>query len=89
MIRCKNSFGEYLLEESSGKFYGPNKLILEGNVELQSDLTKNLVEDILENSSCYLTRFSESIPMHKIMIENLLNNWNAQHKTNITILPIT
>ena len=89
LTRLENYQGEWILEESKGSFTGPNDLSISGQIELQSELTGKLVENILQNGKCTLPTLIESSNMHRIYIQSLLRHWNSSNKSIETILPIT
>ncbi|WP_440913813.1 hypothetical protein [Candidatus Pelagibacter sp.] len=71
-----------IMKHSSGK-----KII--GKVDYVSDISGDLVQDILSNGSCNLTNIEESCRQHKVLIDELLKHWNIHNNKQDTIVPIT
>ncbi len=88
-IYFQNTDSEYLLNESTGTFIGPNGFDIPGRIEFQSEIAGRLVDQILLDGTCSLPKLSESAQMHKILIDGLLQHWNESQQRNDTILPIT
>ena len=72
-------------------FTGPNNVLLPGRFELQSEMSGPLVSDILLGGKCQLPSLAESLQMHRILIDGLLQHWNASQQLNDNdiVLPIT
>lgn len=71
-----------IMKHSSGK-----KII--GKVDYVSDISGDLVLDILNNESCNLTNIEESCRQHKILLDELLKHWNIHNNKKDRIVPIT
>ena len=84
-----NGKNHWCLDENSGSFVGPNNFCLSGEFELQSQLTGPLVQNILKYGNCSLPTLKEPAKMHRLLIDSLLNHWNASQQLNDTVLPIT
>lgn len=60
-----------------------------GRLELQSEMTESLVTKILSTGTCELPTYEESMPMHIVLVEQLLTNWNLANNCSRSTLPIT
>jgi len=68
---------------------GVNGVLITGNIEMQSLMTKRLVDTLLTGGNCHLPKLSESLELHRFFLRSLLEHWNYSHGTNIDTLPIT
>jgi predicted dehydrogenase len=95
-ITIFDSTSRYIIQEGGT----PQTLILKGEnnfqpesfpfiVEFQSNLTTQLVEDILLTGECNLPSFAEACEAHKPFIKCLLNNYKTITGIETKILPIT
>ena len=71
-----------IMKHSSGK-----KII--GKVDYVSDLSGDLVQNILDNGYCNLTSINESCRQHKILLDALLKHWNIHNNKKDKMVPIT
>lgn len=71
-----------IMKHSSGK-----KII--GKVDHVSDLSGDLVKNILVNGSCNLTNIEESSRQHKVLLDELLKHWNIHNNKKDIMVPIT
>lgn len=55
----------------------------------QSDLSTDLVSDLLNKGVSILPRYSESSQLHRLFISGLLDKYNQFNSSNSTTLPIT
>ena len=62
---------------------------LDGNIELQSQLSGRLVDDILSSCKCDLPLLSESSAMHALFLDAMLNHWNVSNNRHDNSVPIT
>ena len=60
-----------------------------GKLELQSEMTECLVTQILTKGTCELPTYIVSMPMHMLLIDQLLYHWNNANNRTDLILPIT
>ena len=82
---------EYLLineHEEFAKFQKGN-LVINGKLEYQSNITEQLVYDILNKGESSLQKLNSSLNMHRLIIQTLHNHWNYKVKKNDKIVPIT
>ena len=89
IFQSRNLNENWILKENQGLFIRNKNNVIRGRVELQSEITGELVESILIKGKCSLTTLKESAQIHKILIRDLLNHWNKTHNTNKEVLPIT
>lgn len=62
---------------------------ISGRIELQSQLSGRLVDDILRFGRCELPTLGESVAMHEIFIKAMLTHWNRSQHRNDELIPIT
>lgn len=86
-VEGQNSVWE--IDEIKGVAVGSNGIIITGNNEKQSSMTSKLVDDILTGKNCNLPKLSESVEMHQVFLQSLLEHWNSTNRTNVDLLPIT
>jgi hypothetical protein len=90
LLTVKTSLDEiYNLDEKKGSFTGPNNFLLSGRFELQSEMSGPFVGDILLGGNCQLPSLVESLQMHRILIDGLLQHWNESQQRDDSLLPIT
>lgn len=87
-IDCQNGERWKIFEEE-GLAVGPNSQVLNGALELQSDMTESLVERILAYNECDLTSIQESVRQHIPFLNSLLQHWNKTMMRNDQGVPIT
>lgn len=58
-------------------------------MKYQSELTSEVLESLIANNDCELTRYEESIQLHKPFIEMLLGFLNRNYQVGIKNCPIT
>jgi len=61
--------------ELDGVAYSKNKKIV-GKFELQSEITKKLINKINKHQTCKLPELSFSVNCHNLLVKALLKNWN-------------
>lgn len=98
-LDCDNSSNELKINFESNimKFeYNliTGEFISEGQVDrykipFQSDMSKDLIENILINHNCMLTPLKESIELHNIFLSSMINFWNSVNSENLNFIPIT
>ena len=86
-LHLQNTQGKWLLDETEGTFFGPNGIEIPGRVELQSEMTGQMVGQILSTGNCPLTDLSESIKLHRIFLTTtlIINNIKSLSSSNIPI----
>lgn len=62
---------------------------IDGHMELQSQLSGRLVEDILLRNRCDLPTLDASGPMHALFLKAMLSHWNSSQKRDDAYVPIT
>ena len=79
------------IEECLGKADFKNQKIINGKLELQSEMTSGLVQQILIKGNCGLTPLRMSIIEHEILIKTLSKSWekNEKFQSAIGFVPIT
>ena len=77
------------INESAGTALSSNKKQLDGCIELQSQMSGRLVDDILQRGKCDLPTFNESSEMHAVFIDAMLKHWNRSQNQNNNLVPIT
>lgn len=60
-----------------------------GRLELQSEMTERLITQILTTGTCELPTYTVSLPMHMLLVDQLLYHWNEVNNLTDSILPIT
>ncbi len=88
-IRIKTDEQSLLLDYKDNIFYGPNKIKIKGKEDLQSQMSKNLIEDILNNNFCDLPKVNDCISQYRIFLKSMINHWNNCHNTSSLHIPIT
>lgn len=58
-------------------------------MRFQSDMSADLVNDLLNKGDSLLPRYSESSQLHRLFISGLLQKYNQFNSSNSTTLPIT
>ncbi len=89
IIKISTRFGVWSIYESIGKAIGPNGEIIEGKLTYQSELTAQVVENILVKGQCNLPNLYESSIIHIDLLNAMLRSWKAHQINNDTYIPIT
>ena len=89
LINVKNLEGEWIIDEKNGIATGPKGKTIPGRIENQSEMTARLVESILKSGQCELPSFEESVQIHRIFLQSMLEHWNKIQNKNDSIFPIT
>lgn len=83
----------FVIDELSGKYkiYNNHKLIEDSQYPMvyQSDLSHNMLEQLIDNGKCDLNDFDGSMEIHQIFIERFLAFYNLYTDTKTSILPVT
>jgi hypothetical protein len=81
------------LDRSNGdEFNGtsmPEEVEIFEEMELQSSLTAPLIENLIEAGTCMLPTVGESVQLHSIYINALLDHWNSTYGLDHGVIPIT
>lgn len=86
-IKTKNNIVD--IDELSGKVMYNKDYKFTEQILLQSFMSKELVEGIINHGKCNLTTFSNHLISHNIFIDFLINKYNKDHNTNNISIPIT
>ena len=81
--------GCWLIDELSGKTFGPSGQKILGRLDYQSSLTAPLVMQILATGQCRLPSLKESAAQHRPYLDTLLSHWNHSQGLNDLVAPIT
>jgi hypothetical protein len=79
----------WTINEGKGIAYSSNKDILEGKLELQSEITGPMITKILTQGTCELPTLQESVKHHKFFLNAMLKHWNLSNHCNDEVVPIT
>tara|TARA_B110000977_G_C11087440_1_gene495279 strand:+ start:413 stop:1369 length:957 start_codon:yes stop_codon:yes gene_type:complete len=79
----------WVINEDNGTAQNSKENILNGRLELQSELTAAMVTKILKNGTCDLTTLKQSVGHHEIFLDAMLEHWNFSNKCNDKQVPIT
>ena len=55
----------------------------------QSQLSHIVVKDLINNDTCDLTEYAESMRLHKPFLDVLINHYNKFEKNDDNVCPIT
>ncbi len=77
------------IDESAGTARSSSGQQLDGRIELQSQLSGRLVDNILQKGGCDLPSLDESSSMHTIFLDAMLSHWNLSQNRNDNRVPIT
>ena len=75
--------------EKKGTAIFSNGSILNGKLDLQSEIGGPIITKILKNGICELPTFEESSGQHMIFLNSMLDHWNSSNKINDKLVPIT
>jgi len=84
-----NNKDSCIIYENKGTALFSNGDILNGSLELQSDMTGPMIEKILTKGTCELPTFKESLKQHEVFLEAMLKHWNRSNNCNDKLVPIT
>ena len=89
-IHIKEKFNSWEIDESSGTAIRSDGLTIIGGINFQSELTNNIVQNILLNGVCGLPTLNQSSELHKPFLNDMLKHWKKQEqKKEDKYLPIT
>ena len=77
------------IKDLEGIAYRSDGFSIPGKLDLQSEITGNLVELILTTGACSLPNIKDSTVIHRKLIKALLKNWNSVMIDKKVKLPIT
>ena len=79
----------WLIKEADGLAVRSDGLAIPGRLAYQSELTAPLVESILEGRGCDLPTLEESVGLHRVFIDSMLQHWRRASDGSATAVPIT
>lgn len=89
-FHIKEQFNCWEIDESSGIARRSDGLTILGTLNFQSELTSNVVQNILLKGICGLPTLNQSSELHKPFLINMLEHWKKQEEKNEdSFLPIT
>ena len=88
-LRIQTISENWIIGWDTGVAKRDDGLEINGRVLFQSEMTPDLVKEILETGQCELPTLETSIKQHKPFLESLLEHWNISNSINSTLLPIT
>lgn len=75
--------------EKKGTAFFSDGSILNGRLELQSEIGGPIITKILTKGICELPTFEDSLKIHTIFLDSMLEHWNRSNKKNDKLVPIT
>jgi hypothetical protein len=88
-IELKVEEETWFIDESKGLAKSSKGNFINAPILLQSQLTADLLKELIINHNCNLPTLTESIEQHKILLEALLKHWNQNMPNKTSILAIT
>jgi hypothetical protein len=89
-IDIENNKKSWSINEKKGIAYNSDGNKINGNIELQSEITTTVIENILLTGNCDLPSLESSSILHKPFISSMLEHWKKQiNKKYDDRLPIT
>ena len=88
-IKIEQSNNKWIIAESDNFTPKPNVKVLNGKLELQSEMTGPIVTQILSEGICDLPTLKESCEQHAIYLEAMINHWNLSNNCNDVKISIT
>ena len=79
----------WVIDEGKGIAFETKEDILNGRLELQSEITGPMVTQILTKGTCELPTLKKSLEQHVIFLGAMLQHWNYSNKCNVKVVPIT
>lgn len=77
------------IDEGAGLARMSDGRCIPGRLELQSELSGRLINDLVSRGDCDLPRLQESARMHSIFLDAMLGHWNKSTGRNDEVVPIT
>tara|TARA_B100001063_G_C16757478_1_gene553976 strand:- start:987 stop:1940 length:954 start_codon:yes stop_codon:yes gene_type:complete len=75
--------------ENTGRAVFSNGNIINGKLDLHSEISGPTITKIITDKTCNLPTFNESFESHSIFLEMMLSNWNKSMNKNDKEAPIT
>lgn len=88
MVEFKNK-DSCVIYENKGTALFSNGDILNGSLELQSEMTGPMIKKILTKDVCELPTLKESLKQHEVFLDAMLEHWNKSNNCNEKLVPIT
>jgi len=88
-LRVETDKGCWILDEFNSVATDRTGAKTPGRLENQSEITPRLIDSILETGQCELPTIEESIPIHKVFLQRMLDHWNFSKECNDETVPIT
>jgi hypothetical protein len=79
----------WYVNESKGVALCSSGKIINAPILFQSQLTSELISNIINNEKCELPTLAQSTVQHTMFLNALLEHWNQNMSNKTTILPIT
>lgn len=79
----------WLINESDGLAVRSDGLAIPGRLAYQSEMTAPLVESLLDGRGCDLPKLEESVTLHRVFIDSMLEHWRRATDASATAVPIT
>ncbi len=84
-----NNKDSCVIYENKGTTLFSNGDILNGSLELQSEMSGPMIAKILTKGTCELPTLKESSKQHEVFLEAMLEHWNSSNNCNDKLVPIT
>ncbi len=88
-IKVCDSTTTVFIDESSGCAEISNASPIYGQIMMQSEITANLVEAILNGGKCNLPSLEESSQLHQVFLSEMLDCWQSSGRPYDVSVPIT
>lgn len=88
-MAASNGRQSWVIDEFQGLAKRSDGLEITGRIPYQSEMSAVLVESILEHGRCDLPTLTESVSLHRVFINSLLEHWKQAGHSDATFLPIT
>lgn len=89
LIQLSDGKGTWKIDEGGGTAIYTDGSELNGRMPFQSEMTANLVDEILDIGNCMLPSLNTSIEIHRIFINAMLEHWQRHSKPTAKFIPIT
>jgi predicted dehydrogenase len=88
-IELTDGNSTWRIDEAKGTAVCTDGSKIPGHLPYQSEITPNLVDEILATSDCQLPTLIASIATHKVFIDAMLSHWQNHSDPAATFVPIT
>lgn len=88
-IEIDDGKNKLLIKEEQGEALRSDGLMINGRIPYQSEMSGQLVQDLLIKGSVELPTAQESVEQHKVFINSLKNHWDKSGEFKSDLLPIT